>query len=568
MRRRQATHLVDCANWAESARWTIPSDAVSGLYFARLVRTDPIEPTYGPRATQNNWRADWSSKRVDWHHTRPGVDPYAPPEKLPHAYGALGHGAPQNALIEPRASHVYFVVRDDDGDAEILLQTSDATWQAYNGWGGLTTYGSFDFPYTHYGDDAPQPMNVDVASSSPPRAYKASYNRPLITRDYRAVNAPLNSEYPAIRFLESAGFSVSYFTDVDAARRGKRILQHKLFISVGHNEYASGAQRQAIEDARDAGVHLMFWSGNEFYWRIRFEDDFRTLVCYKESQSNVKLDPMGGEWTGTFRDARSINPLGANPENALTGTIFTANAQRFDSLIVPASFSALRQWRHTPISALRPGERFVSKRGVLGHEFDSVIDNGFSPPGLIELSETYVDNVQYIMDHGSIFDTGTARHSIALYRSRSGSLVFGAAPFSGHGHLIQTTMPTIRPAQTCIPLEWKMIRLVPSSHSSSSRSMYYQIWASLPMLARCRRTIPSSFLMPGIPSFWASHPKRWYPAPACCLQAPEASSLSPPALKLKLPGAPWLPLNAPSMVASDGTKHSVLLSTPPQRRGL
>ena len=289
----KATHLVDCANWAESARWAIPSDAVSGLYFARLVRTDPIEPTYGPRATQNNWRADWSSKRVDWHHTRPGVDPYAPPEKLPHAYGALGHGAPQNALIEPRASHVYFVVRDDDGDAEILLQTSDATWQAYNGWGGLTTYGSFDFPYTHYGDDAPQPMNVDVASSSPPRAYKASYNRPLITRDYRAVNAPLNSEYPAIRFLESAGFSVSYFTDVDAARRGKRILQHKLFISVGHNEYASGAQRQAIEDARDAGVHLMFWSGNEFYWRIRFEDDFRTLVCYKESQSNVKLDPMG-----------------------------------------------------------------------------------------------------------------------------------------------------------------------------------------------------------------------------------------------------------------------------------
>ena len=68
----------------------------------------------------------------------------------------------------------------------------------------------------------------------------------------------------------------------------------------------------------------------------------------------------------------------------------------------------------------------MSKRGVLGHEFDSVIDNGFSPPGLIELSETYVDNVQYIMDHGSIFDTGTARHSIALYRSKSGSLVFGA----------------------------------------------------------------------------------------------------------------------------------------------
>src|SRR4051794_5381749 len=32
-----ATGLVDCGNWAVSARWTVPADAVSGIYFAKLV---------------------------------------------------------------------------------------------------------------------------------------------------------------------------------------------------------------------------------------------------------------------------------------------------------------------------------------------------------------------------------------------------------------------------------------------------------------------------------------------------------------------------------------------------
>src|SRR5262249_47070949 len=32
--------LVDCGNWAESASWAVPSDAVSGIYLARLVRQD------------------------------------------------------------------------------------------------------------------------------------------------------------------------------------------------------------------------------------------------------------------------------------------------------------------------------------------------------------------------------------------------------------------------------------------------------------------------------------------------------------------------------------------------
>ena len=65
-------------------------------------------------------------------------------------------------------------------------------------------------------------------------------------------------------------------------------------------------------------------------------------------------------------------------------------------------------------------------KGLLGHEWDEDIDNGFRPTGLFRLSETTIDNVPYVQDCGSIFDSGTATHHLTMYRHASGALVFGA----------------------------------------------------------------------------------------------------------------------------------------------
>ena len=397
-----ATRLYDCGNWAVSASWTAPEDAVSGIYFARLVRQDP-EPEPAP------WRAD--------HSLTP---PAARPEAVAHAYGSLGHGRLRIALREPRASHIYFIVRDDASRSDILFQTADTTWQAYNRYGGHCTYGRLDpeHPRQHGG---------------PPRAFKVSYNRPLETRHYRAVNTVFNAEYPFARFLEANGYDVSYTTGVDSDRRGELIANHRLFLSVGHDEYWSGRQRRNVEAARDAGVHLAFFSGNEVYWKTRFEpsidgseEPYRTLVTYKETHANAKIDPVPDVWTGTWRDSRPFNPEGPQPENALTGTIFTVNAWRNDPIIVPAEYARLRFWRNTDVARLEAGERAVLLKGLLGHEWDEDLDNGFRPPGLFRLSETTIDNVPYIQDCGSVFDSGTATHHLTLYRHASGALVFGA----------------------------------------------------------------------------------------------------------------------------------------------
>ena len=72
----QTTGKTDCDNWSVSASWTA-TGAVSGIYIARLTRND-----------------------------------------------------------NSGASHIVFVVRDDSRNSDILVKTSDATWQAYNAYGG------------------------------------------------------------------------------------------------------------------------------------------------------------------------------------------------------------------------------------------------------------------------------------------------------------------------------------------------------------------------------------------------------------------------------------------------
>ena len=94
---------VDCGNWAVVARWPVPLNATSGLYFARAVL---------PTRVPGRWRADASRVNYDPHHAVAGSDPTLPPDgSLPHAYGAAGKNRLRNALREPRAAHLYFVVR-------------------------------------------------------------------------------------------------------------------------------------------------------------------------------------------------------------------------------------------------------------------------------------------------------------------------------------------------------------------------------------------------------------------------------------------------------------------------
>jgi hypothetical protein len=350
-----ATGLIDCGNWTESASWAVPANATSGIYIAKLAREDGVTGT----------------------------------------------------------SHIVFIVRDDSGNSDLLFQTSDTTWQAYNSFGGNSLYSG-------------APVG---------RAYKVSYNRPFSTREGNTSHDWLfDGEYPMVRWIEANGFNVSYFTGIDSDRRGAEILEHKVFVSAGHDEYWSGNQRTKVEAARDAGVHLAFFSGNLMFWKTRWENSidgagtpYRTMVCYKETHAGAKIDPLPNVWTGTWRDPRFSPPAdGGRPENALTGTYFMVNGPAEDAVKVSDTLGKLRFWRNTTVAAQSPGDIATIGAGTVGYEWDADLDNATRPSGLIRLSENTVNTNSYLQDFGSVYGNGTATHSLTLYRSVSGAQVFSA----------------------------------------------------------------------------------------------------------------------------------------------
>jgi cysteine-rich repeat protein len=349
-----STGLNDCGNWALSATWAVPPNATSGIYIAKLVREDPEDG---------------------------------------------------------RASHMAFIVRDDEGGSAILFQTSDTTWQAYNQYGGNSLY----------------------VGSPDGRAYKVSYNRPFTTRGPTPEDWVFNAEYPMVRWLEANGYDVSYFTGVDADRRGAEILEHDVYMPVGHDEYWSGGQRANVEAAGDAGVNLAFLNGNEVFWKTRWENSidgsntpYRTLVTYKETHANAKIDPLPNVWTGSWRDPRFSPPAdGGRPENALTGTIFTVNCCSY-AMTVPAADGKMRFWRNTSVATLPPAGTATLSDETVGYEWDEDLDNGFRPAGQIRLSTTTNSVAQRILDYGSNYGPGTATHHLTLHRRPGGGLVFAA----------------------------------------------------------------------------------------------------------------------------------------------
>jgi hypothetical protein len=188
-----------------------------------------------------------------------------------------------------------------------------------------------------------------------------------------------------------------------------------------------------VEAARNAGVDLAFLSANEVYWKTRWENaidgsgtPYRTLVSYKETWANGKIDPDPA-WTGTWRDPRFAAPSeNVRPENALTGTIYTVDSYRLDTIDVPAAYGRMRFWRDTSVATLLPGQTATLTPNVLGYEWDEDLDNGHRPAGQINLSSTTMDVAQYVSNYGNTVAPGTATHNLTLHRAPSGALVFGA----------------------------------------------------------------------------------------------------------------------------------------------
>lgn len=265
-----------------------------------------------------------------------------------------------------KQSQIWFVVRDDNSTSDILFQSSFTTFLAYNNFGGRSLYG--------FGNPDGQ------------RAFKVSFDRPFAQTTFSSgeFNNILRWEYNMVRWLESQGYDVSYVTGVDIHSNSSLLSQHRLFLSVGHDEYWSLEQRNAVEQARNTGLNLCFFSANTAYWRVRFENSStgaanRVLACYKDDWPQ---DPVAASnpsaATNKFR-----SPQNNRPENALLGVMYVA-----DKDVVYGGYDFVVSNSADPYYAntgLQNGDRLPQ---LVGFEWDAVINNGLSPSGLVVLSQS------------------------------------------------------------------------------------------------------------------------------------------------------------------------------------
>lgn len=312
------------------------------------------------------------------------------------------------------ASYIPFVVRNDSRTADVAYKTSDSTWAlAYN------YYGTPASPLTGksvYGSGGP-------LGSISTRTHAVSYHRPIVTREGVSQTYWLACEAPMIRFLERNGIDMKYVAsrDVDA---GISVLNNTtIAVSSGHDEYWSDGMRDTFEAYRNSGKHLIFFSGNEVFWRTRFDAQRNTMWCYKDTMqgpgvhvAGTPLDPIG--WTGTWKDTRFP---GRKPEYTITGTDFRMNGVNDYAATFNSSYAVHPFWRDTSL-----GGGNITVQGIIGFEADEILPS--QPVGSYEVLVNHNFNIdgKRADDNGQEYTgNGDLNWGVLSQRYASGAVVVG-----------------------------------------------------------------------------------------------------------------------------------------------
>lgn len=175
-------------------------------------------------------------------------------------------------------SYVVFIVTDDR-KADILLQCSDNTWQAYNRWPD-----DFSLYTDPKGNQGPW---SDVSFDRPYAKYAQIYENP------QSVGSGewLCFEFPMAYWLEQQGYDVAYCSNSDMLTP-ERGLKCKAFISSGHDEYWDIRQHDSVAAMRDAGVNLLFLSGNSVCWVTPFSPN----AAGAPNRRIFRGGPYGGDY--------------------------------------------------------------------------------------------------------------------------------------------------------------------------------------------------------------------------------------------------------------------------------
>jgi YD repeat-containing protein len=387
--------------------------------------------------------------------------------------GALPSSGVYTAMLTTSSglqNTITFTMRDEarSPKSDILFVLPRASYEAYNDWGGKSLY--FD---TNGGENT-------VAGT--PRAVKVSFERPM--NDPRQGNRFVGPDFYMIQWLEKQGYDVSYTDDVSVSENPSQLLGHRIDMVSGHSEYWSEEQMNGFFSARNAGVNIASFSGNTAYWKVRYENGYQTLVCYKTVEGSgssgsgssgqndwgpdgkkgtaddaLGLDQIAGtkddnpqNSTTTWRDngappgdpnAPEGGRVGPDrPENMLLGNMYQASqlqAGAFALQVPPSNaqgqYAGDRIWRNTGVST---SSTTTIGDHLVGWEWDAIPTQqqflSRQPAGVKPLTSSTIplsEGVDWLQDEGRIYAKAPAPGMCACgqavkYTAPSGAMVFAS----------------------------------------------------------------------------------------------------------------------------------------------
>ena len=226
-----------------------------------------------------------------------------------------------------RRDRAFFVVRPSPG-ARIVIALTTNTWHAYNDFGGPNLYTggtqvSMQRPMAAgylYKPPGRGRRVTGTGAPDPQNAAHVGYIQLNHLSGYAGSAGWPDWELPFIEWAERQGFEVGVCTNADLAEHPEVLDDANLYLSVGHDEYWSGAMRDTVEAFIARGGNAAFFSGNTSLWQVRIEGDDDVMVAYK---GFFKDDPV----METEREPEATtfwsDVVVGRPENHMTGVSFT-----------------------------------------------------------------------------------------------------------------------------------------------------------------------------------------------------------------------------------------------------
>ena len=309
-------------------------------------------------------------------------------------------------------AHHFVCVRPaaDSPRAKAVLVLSTNTFFAYNYWGGASAYAHVESLVARQATlaqamekaigrlstqrpiapllvaaPADMPRNVNLrkrgfGERSWAGAEDSVWARAHAQSPYDASAGFLNKwEHHFVRWAEAEGIGLDYLTDHDLDADLAALDPYACVILAGHSEYWSGPERASLDRFVDRGGRLAIFSGNTGFWKVRWEDAGRTLVCHKWKGFEAEDVPPA--------DATHLwsHPAFGAPEAEITGLSFIFGGYHRLGLCAARGAGGYTVYRdrHWALAGcdLYYGDVFGDEVPLLGYENDGC-DLAFDEDGL------------------------------------------------------------------------------------------------------------------------------------------------------------------------------------------